>query len=97
MSSTYTTAPNQISTKDLRNQLASVVDRVALRGESFVVTKFGQPRAMVVPIAKKSNYSVDYAQLVLRESQGIWEDRPETTKSLTRELRLKAERSNKTA
>lgn len=39
-----------MSIKDTRDNLAEIIDRVAVSGEQFVVTKFGKPRAMLVPV-----------------------------------------------
>lgn len=42
-----------ISIKDTRNKLADIVDQVAFGENVFVITKFGKPRAMLVPVSKK--------------------------------------------
>jgi len=93
MQASYITATNCITTKDLRNQLASVVDRVALRGESFVVTKFGVPRAVIQPISKTEEFSDEQAALIFRESYGSWQNRPDAA-TLTNQIRRKAESRN---
>lgn len=93
MHNTYTTATNQISTKELRNQLASVVDRVALRGESFVVTKFGMPRAVLMPVGPTQTASDAEAALILKESFGSWKHRKDALTE-SRQIRRKAERRN---
>jgi prevent-host-death family protein len=93
MHNTYTTATNQISTKELRNQLASVVDRVALRGESFVVTKFGMPRAVLMPLSQTQVMSDAEAGLILKESFGSWKQRKDAVTE-ARKIRRKAERRN---
>ncbi len=41
-----------ISIKDTRNKLAEIIDTVSLREDVFIITKFGKPRAMIVPISK---------------------------------------------
>jgi len=91
MQASYITATNRITTKDLRNQLASVVDRVALRGESFVVTKFGKPKAVIQPVSKTEELSDEQATLIFRESYGSWQNRPDAT-TLASQIRRKAER-----
>lgn len=59
-----------ISIKDTRNRLAEVIDQVAIAGDEFIVTKFGEPKAMIVPIVKaKAQKSV------LEETFGVWKDR----------------------
>ncbi len=41
---------NNISMMELRNQPGTLLDRVFYRGESFVVEKAGEARAVIVPI-----------------------------------------------
>lgn len=40
--------------KDARNSLADIVSRVEMRGDEIVITKFGKPRAMLVPFSRKT-------------------------------------------
>jgi len=40
-----------LSIKDTRSKLADVVNRVAISGDVFVITKFGKAKAMIVPIS----------------------------------------------
>jgi len=91
MQSTHVTDASHISTKELRDQLASVVDRVALRGESFVITKFGLPRAVIMPVLEEGDSTREHADQVLRKSFGAWKNRPDAA-ILTRQIRRKAER-----
>ncbi len=39
-----------VSIKDTRENLAELVNRVAIARQEFVLTKFGKPQAMLVPI-----------------------------------------------
>lgn len=41
-----------LSIKDTRAKLADVINEVAITGDTFVITKFGQPKAMIIPISK---------------------------------------------
>lgn len=59
-----------ISIKDTRNKLADVINQVAVAGDSFVITKFGQPKAMIVPISKDKTQ-----RSVLEETFGAWKGR----------------------
>lgn len=59
-----------ISIKDTRNRLAEVIDQVAIAGDEFIVTKFGKPKAMIVPIIKAK-----VQKSVLEETFGVWKDR----------------------
>ena len=42
-----------ISIKDTRNNLADIISRVEMTGDEIIVTKFGKPRAMIVPVYNK--------------------------------------------
>lgn len=75
-----------ISIKDTRNNLADIVSRVEMTGQEVIITKFGKPRAMLVPVssAKLGSDSFD-------EAFGIWKDRRDikNTAKWVRELRDK--------
>jgi len=62
-----------------------------LRGESFVVTKFGKPKAVIQPVSKTEELSDEQATLIFRESYGSWQNRPDAT-TLASQIRRKAER-----
>lgn len=67
----------KISIQDARNDLSNLVSQAAIAGRQFVITKFGKPSAMLVPvnqnaIKKKSN---------LKAAFGIWKDRKDITDS----------------
>lgn len=62
---------NQLITiKDVRNQLADVINQVAIGGNVFTVTKFGKPKAMIVPIIKAKTQ-----KSVFEETFGAWKGR----------------------
>lgn len=75
-----------VSIKEARNNLADIVARVEMAGDEVVITKFGKPRAMVVPIRK-----MHVAGEGLDEAFGIWKDRKDikSTAKWVRELRDK--------
>lgn len=78
-----------ISIKDTRDNLADIIDRVAIAGESFLVTKFGKVKAMITT-AKTIN-NEDEKDKVLKTTFGMWKDRkdmPNSTKWV-RDLRNK--------
>lgn len=60
-----------IPIKETRANLADLINQVNVAGKSFVITKFGVPKAMLVPVLtdkpKKRNG--------LAASFGIWKDR----------------------
>lgn len=59
-----------ISIKDTRDKLAEIINQVAIGGDVFVVTKFGEPRAMIVPITQAKTQ-----KSVLEETFGAWKGR----------------------
>ena len=75
-----------MSVKDVRNNFADVLDKVAVAGNTFVVTKFGKPRAMIVPVKNKM---IDKSGI--DETFGAWKDRKDIkdTAKWARELREK--------
>ena len=60
-----------IPIKDTRMQLANLINQVDIAGKSFIITKFGKPKAMLVQVlgdkSRKRNG--------LETSFGIWKDR----------------------
>lgn len=91
LSSNYSNAEN-LSTKDLRADLASVIDRVAMRGETFIITKFGTPRALITPFIATEDKSATSVKKALDKARGMWQDRSSSTLALARQLRLRSER-----
>ena len=43
-----------IPIKQTRAQLADIIDQVESAGRSFVITRFGKPRAMLVPVSDRA-------------------------------------------
>lgn len=64
--------PSQISIQDARDNFADMVTQTAIIGKQFVITKFGRPSAMLVPVKqwedKKRWTGLDAAY-------GLWKDR----------------------
>jgi prevent-host-death family protein len=61
-----------ITTKELRDNLSEILERVAIGREEFIVSKFGRKKAMVVPVEtameKKSTSG-------LEKSFGAWKNK----------------------
>lgn len=75
-----------ISIKDTRNRLAEVIDQVAIAGDEFIITKFGKPKAMIVPLS-----NVKSGVGAFDEVFGLWKDRKDikNTAQWVRDLRRK--------
>ena len=60
------------SIKETREQLSQLVEEVAIAKKRYLITKFGKPKAMIIPISKlpkKQKLSG------LEASFGIWKNR----------------------
>lgn len=59
-----------LSIKDVRNSFSDIVSRVEMRGDEIVITKFGKPRAMLVPFSNKKTLVGKFD-----EAFGAWRER----------------------
>lgn len=59
-----------LSIKDVRNRFADIVSRVEMAGDEVIITKFGKPRARIVPISRTQP-----SKVLLRETFGAWRNR----------------------
>lgn len=64
-----------IPLKDARQRFSELVDRAALVRESFVVTKFDKPKAMIVPIPMRLNVRKGDRRQGITALIGLWKDR----------------------
>lgn len=62
-----------LSIKDTREKLADVINQVVVAEEESVVTKFGKPKAMLVPMTKFPGWDEGSFDEVF----GAWRDRKE--------------------
>lgn len=67
-----------VTIKDTRDNLAEIINRVAVAGDSYIVTKFGKPKAVIGPVgdtAKKTGKKRDAFTDALDKTFGMWADR----------------------
>lgn len=76
-----------LSIKDTRNKLADVVNRVAISGDVFVITKFGKAKAMIVPVTQANIADTSG----IEESFGGWANRKDIKNSSRWVAELRAE------
>ena len=57
-----------VSIKDTRDKLADIINQVEIGEDIFVITKFGKPRAMIVPFSKSKGLNTSG----IEESFGSW-------------------------
>jgi prevent-host-death family protein len=91
-----------ITVKETRDNLSEIIDQAYIGKKSFLITKFGKPKAMILPVrpvkkAKKINKKDKEG--IFKSVFGIWKDRWPTDKSsveIVEELRQKAYKSRTT-
>lgn len=66
-----------ISTKELRDNLAEVLEKVAIGRQSFLVSKFGREKALIVPVISpvKTPTNKGEKRLADHPACGIWQER----------------------
>ena len=81
------------SIRETRAQLSDIINQVSVANRSFVITKFGKPKAMIVPArtnkAKKRTYKG------LEASFGAWKDRTDIKDSAKWVADLRHKMSNR--
>ena len=78
-----------ISTKELRDNLSEILEKVAIGRQSFSVAKFGRKKALISPTSTFSDSKkVDFSKL---STFGIWKKRKDikNTKSWVSNSRTK--------
>lgn len=67
------------SIKQTRENLAELVEKAALTKSSFIITKFGKPKAAIVPLSEDM---LPKNQKKLRtQAKGLWKDRTDMKNS----------------
>lgn len=69
--------PSQISIQDARDNFADMVAQTAIIGRQFVITKFGRPSAMLVPIDQTAAWSKSGMEAAF----GMWKNRKDIKNS----------------
>lgn len=81
-----------VSIKDLRNNLAQIIEEVAIAKKHIEVTKFGKSKVVIVPVEEvkktKVTKKIDWTNLA---AFGIWKERPDIKNSAdwVRKLRMR--------
>lgn len=61
-----------VSIKQLRDNLAQLIEEVAIAGKQIEITKFGKPKAMIIPISSSRK---SRKKRGLEAAFGIWKNR----------------------
>lgn len=69
-----------VSIKDARNNLSELIDRAAIAQESFLITKFGKAKAIIIP-AKINKTTKNKRLEAIKQTAGIWKNRKDITDS----------------
>jgi len=85
-----------ISTKELRDNLSEVLEKVAIGQQAFLVSKFGRKKAMIVPIADMIDMTNEKKQkkdLRNLPACGMWQERKEMKNSVAWVSKLRERQS----
>lgn len=72
------TTNQTVSIKELRDNLAQLIEEVAHTKKYIEITKFGKPKAMIIPIR---NSSKSKEKKGLKAAFGIWKNRKDMKNS----------------
>lgn len=67
--------PQTISVKDTRDQISRLIEEVAIAKKTYIITKFGKPKAKIVPVQESDYLNKLGRKKTLEETFGIWKDR----------------------
>ena len=68
----------RISIKETRDNLAEIIDQVAIGRKTFIITKFGKPKAKIVGFKEDKHPNTKPQQIkALKMAFGMWENRPD--------------------
>jgi prevent-host-death family protein len=68
-----------VSIRETREQLSELVNQVAIANREFIITKFGKPQAMIIPVKKTVKQKRNYSGL--DAAFGMWKDRKDMQNS----------------
>ena len=65
-----------ISIRETREQLSDLVNQVSIAKKSFVITKFGKPKALITPVKPEGvDKREKERRAALEATFGMWKDR----------------------
>lgn len=87
-----------ISTKELRDNIAEILEKVAIGKQSFIVAKFGKVKAMLSPTSPTlTTDKKRKKEIILKETFGIWKNRKDIKDSAKWVSDLRARESSRYA
>lgn len=82
-----------ITTKELRDNLSEVLEKVAIGKQNFLVSKFGKKKALIVPVV--SDFMAKKVDLTKLSAFGIWEKREDIKNSSVWTSKLRTNQSKR--
>ena len=64
-----------VTIKELRDNLAQLIEEVAIAGKQIEITKFGKKKAVISPIQKAKNTKMRQVDFSKFPAFGMWKDR----------------------
>lgn len=84
------------SIKDTRDNLSELVEQAARNGKTFIITKFGKPKALITPIKRRqTSKKLTGLNQALKDARGIWADRKDMKDSASWVRKLRQKQSHR--
>lgn len=83
----------KVSIQKTRENLAEIIDQVAVGGDTFLVTKYNKPKVKIIPYKKKK--IAKKKKQALEAAYGIWKEREDIENGLEYENKMRQERYEK--
>jgi len=82
-----------ITTKELRDNLAEILEKVAIGKQNFLVSKFGKKKALIVPVA--SGFMAKKTDFSKLSAFGLWQKRADIKNSSLWTSKLRTKQSQR--
>lgn len=86
-----------ISTKELRDNLAEILEKVAIGKQSFLVSKFGREKALITPVTSVSASKFKKVNLAELPAFGMWRNRKDMKDAASWVSKLRIKQSQREA
>lgn len=85
---------NNISTKELRDNLSEILEKVAIGKQTFLVSKFGREKVLIIPSenTKQKPKKIDFAKL---DTYGMWKNRKDMENTAEWVSKMRTKQSNR--
>lgn len=84
-----------ITAKQLRDNLAEILEKVAIGKQTFLVSKFGREKALITPVTSVSALKSKRVNLAKLPAFGMWKKRKDIKRAISWVSKLRIEQSER--